>query len=90
VRNTFVDYLYHHNVPRTLDELVNEVLYDMPEDPYPALAALLKKKADEYEEEIKAGAVEAVAPKAASKKASKKQAQANIADEEAFPTLGGK
>ena len=36
-QNLFADYLFAHNVPRVLDELVNEVMQDMPDDPYAKL-----------------------------------------------------
>ena len=33
-QNLFADYLFAHNVPRVLDELLNDVMQDMPDDPY--------------------------------------------------------
>ncbi len=36
-QNLFADYLFAHNVPRVLDELLNDVMQDMPADPYAKL-----------------------------------------------------
>ena len=94
MRNPFVDYLYAHNVPRVLDDLVNEVLNDMPADPYPALAKLLAEKAKEYDEELANGAGAAVAAKVEKAKASakkggaKKNASHKLDSTSDFPSLG--
>jgi hypothetical protein len=37
LQNLFADYLFAHNVPRVLDELLNDVMQDMPDDPYAKL-----------------------------------------------------
>ena len=94
VQNKFVDYLYAHNVPRVLDELVNEVLFDMPADPYPALAKLLAEKAKEYDAELAAGGDVKVAAKVEAKSSgTKKSAKSGPAKHKLdsasdFPTLG--
>ena len=37
IRDRFADYLFAHNVPRVLDEVVNDVMQDMPDNPWAAL-----------------------------------------------------